>query len=82
VVAADSAEQAIMMLGRQPVDIVVSDIQMGEMNGLALLKAIKAKDANLPVLLMTAYATIDDAVQAMRDGATDYLSKPFAPEVL
>ncbi|MCP5010635.1 MAG: sigma-54-dependent Fis family transcriptional regulator [Aestuariibacter sp.] len=82
VVAADSAEQAIMLLGRQPVDIVVSDIQMGEMNGLALLKAIKAKDANLPVLLMTAYATIDDAVQAMRDGATDYLSKPFAPEVL
>lgn len=82
VVAADSAEQAILMLGRQPVDIVISDIQMGEMNGLALLKAIKAKDANLPVLLMTAYATIDDAVQAMRDGATDYLSKPFAPEVL
>ncbi|GGF52484.1 sigma-54-dependent transcriptional regulator [Alteromonas lipolytica] len=82
VVAADSAEQAIMLLSRQPVDIVVSDIQMGEMNGLALLKAIKSKDANLPVLLMTAYATVDDAVSAMRDGATDYLSKPFAPEVL
>ncbi|NVK57551.1 MAG: sigma-54-dependent Fis family transcriptional regulator [Alteromonadaceae bacterium] len=82
VVAADSAEQAIMMLSRQAVDIVVSDIQMGEMNGLALLKAIKSKDANLPVLLMTAYATVDDAVSAMRDGATDYLSKPFAPEVL
>ena len=82
VVAADSAEQAIMLLSKQPVDIVVSDIQMGEMNGLALLKAIKSKDANLPVLLMTAYATVDDAVSAMRDGATDYLSKPFAPEVL
>lgn len=82
VVAADSAEQAIMLLGKQAVDIVVSDIQMGEMNGLALLKAIKSKDANLPVLLMTAYATVDDAVSAMRDGATDYLSKPFAPEVL
>ncbi|MEC9260443.1 MAG: response regulator, partial [Pseudomonadota bacterium] len=82
VVAADSAEQAIMLLGKQSVDIVVSDIQMGEMNGLALLKAIKSKDANLPVLLMTAYATVDDAVSAMRDGATDYLSKPFAPEVL
>ena len=82
VVAADSAEQAIMLLSKQSVDIVVSDIQMGEMNGLALLKAIKSKDANLPVLLMTAYATVDDAVSAMRDGATDYLSKPFAPEVL
>jgi two-component system response regulator FlrC len=55
---------------------------MGEMNGLTLLKNIKAKFPNMPVLLMTAYATIDDAVQAMRDGATDYLSKPFAPEVL
>jgi len=61
---------------------VVSDIQMGEMSGLALLKSIKAKYPQMPVLLMTAFATINDAVQAMRDGATDYLSKPFAPEVL
>lgn len=82
VVAADCAEQALMMLSSQNVDLVVSDIQMGEMSGLTLLKSIKAKYPNMPVLLMTAYATIDDAVQAMRDGATDYLSKPFAPEVL
>ena len=82
VVAADCAEQALMMLSSQNVDLVVSDIQMGEMSGLTLLKSIKAKYPNMPVLLMTAYATINDAVQAMRDGATDYLSKPFAPEVL
>ncbi|CAA0369983.1 fused response regulator of ato opeon, in two-component system with AtoS: response regulator; sigma54 interaction protein [Alteromonas alvinellae] len=82
VVAADCAEQALMMLSSQNVDLVVSDIQMGEMSGLTLLKSIKSKYPNMPVLLMTAYATIDDAVQAMRDGATDYLSKPFAPEVL
>ncbi|WP_394221950.1 sigma-54-dependent transcriptional regulator [Alteromonas gracilis] len=82
VVAADCAEQALMMLSTHAVDLVVSDIQMGEMSGLTLLKSIKAKYPNMPVLLMTAYATIDDAVQAMRDGATDYLSKPFAPEVL
>lgn len=82
VIAADCAEQALMMLSSQSVDLVVSDIQMGEMSGLTLLKSIKAKYPNMPVLLMTAYATIDDAVQAMRDGATDYLSKPFAPEVL
>ena len=82
VIAADCAEEALMMLSSQNVDLVVSDIQMGEMSGLALLKSIKAKYPNMPVLLMTAYATIDDAVQAMRDGATDYLSKPFAPEVL
>ncbi|RDV25066.1 sigma-54-dependent Fis family transcriptional regulator [Alteromonas aestuariivivens] len=82
IVTADSAEQAMISLSRQMVDLVVSDIQMGEMSGLALLKSIKSKYPQLPVLLMTAYATIDDAVQAMRDGATDYLSKPFAPEVL
>jgi len=82
VIEADSAESALMKLNAHKVDLVVSDIQMGEMSGLTLLKNIKAKFPNMPVLLMTAYATIDDAVQAMRDGATDYLSKPFAPEVL
>ncbi|MDO6476473.1 sigma-54 dependent transcriptional regulator [Alteromonas sp. 1_MG-2023] len=82
VVAAASAENALIQLAAEKVDLVVSDIQMGDMNGLTLLKNIKARYPQLPVLLMTAYATIDDAVQAMRDGATDYLSKPFAPEVL
>lgn len=82
VTAAASAEEALVMLGKQPYDMVVSDIQMAKMSGLGLLKAIKSRFAQLPVLLMTAYASIDDAVQAMRDGATDYLSKPFAPEVL
>lgn len=82
VIEADCAERAIMTLGAQNIDLVVSDIQMGEMSGLALLKSIRNRFANIPVLLMTAYATIDDAVTAMRDGATDYLSKPFSPEVL
>ncbi|GAA0853653.1 sigma-54 dependent transcriptional regulator [Aliiglaciecola litoralis] len=82
VIEADSAEQAMIKLGQVQVDLVVSDIQMGEMSGLALLRSIKNKFPNMPTLLMTAYATIDDAVQAMRDGATDYLSKPFSPEVL
>lgn len=82
VMTAECAEEAMQLLSEQKVDLVVSDIQMREMSGLVLLKQIKAKFPQLPVLLMTAYATIDDAVQAMRDGATDYLSKPFAPEVL
>ncbi|MFT2091396.1 sigma-54-dependent transcriptional regulator [Paraglaciecola sp. 2405UD69-4] len=82
VVEADSGERALIILSEQSVDLVVSDIQMSGMSGLSLLKNIKNKHPNLPILLMTAYATINDAVQAMRDGATDYLSKPFAPEVL
>jgi two-component system, response regulator FlrC len=81
-VETDCAETAMSLLGQHSVDLVVSDIQMGQMSGLTLLRSIKQKYPNLPVLLMTAYATIDDAVQAMRDGATDYLAKPFAPQVL
>ena len=79
---ADSGEAALIALSRRKFDLVISDIQMGGMSGLTLLQNIKAKYPDIPVLLMTAYATIDDAVKAMRDGAIDYLAKPFAPEVL
>ncbi|MGV2870858.1 sigma-54-dependent transcriptional regulator [Colwellia sp. E150_009] len=81
-VEADSGENAIMLLKNHSVDIVVSDVQMGGMSGLSLLKNIKNLYPNLPVLLMTAYGTIDDAVQAMQDGACNYIAKPFSPEVL
>ena len=83
----DSAESALVELNNATVnkacyDLVISDIQMGGMSGLTLLKNIKKKYPEIPVLLMTAYATIDDAVKAIRDGAIDYLAKPFSPEVL
>jgi two-component system, response regulator FlrC len=78
----DSAESALIELGKSTFDLVVSDIQMGGMSGLTLLQNIKSKYPETPVLLMTAYATIDDAVKAIRDGAIDYLAKPFSPEVL
>lgn len=78
----DSGEAALITLNQQKFDLVISDIQMGGMSGLRLLQNIKDKYPTLPVLLMTAYATINDAVNAMRDGAIDYLAKPFSPEVL
>jgi len=81
-IEADSGETALLLLKNHKVDIVVSDVQMGGMSGLSLLKSIKSQAVNLPVLLMTAYGTIDDAVQAMKDGACNYIAKPFAPEVL
>ncbi|KZN70539.1 sigma-54-dependent transcriptional regulator [Pseudoalteromonas luteoviolacea] len=81
-VEADSAEQAMVLLKQQSFSLVVSDVQMGQMSGIDLLKSIKLNYPNLPVLMMTAYATIDDAVEAMRLGAIDYMAKPFAPEVL
>ncbi len=81
-VEADCAEDALVKLKSQEVDIVVSDVQMAGMGGLALLRNIKQHWPNLPVLLMTAYANIEDAVAAMKEGAIDYMAKPFAPEVL
>ena len=81
-VEADSGESALLLLKKQSVDLVVSDVQMGGMSGLSLLKSIKASYPNMPVLIMTAYGTIDDAVQAIKDGACNYMAKPFAPEVL
>ncbi len=81
-VEADCAEEALIKLKSESVDIVVSDVQMAGMGGLALLRNIKQNWPNLPVLLMTAYANIEDAVSAMKEGAIDYMAKPFAPEVL
>jgi two-component system response regulator FlrC len=81
-VEAESGEDALLTLKEQSVDLVVSDVQMGGMSGLTLLNSIKRNWPNLPVLIMTAYGTINDAVQAMRDGACNYMAKPFAPEVL
>ncbi|HHJ13531.1 MAG TPA: sigma-54-dependent Fis family transcriptional regulator [Gammaproteobacteria bacterium] len=82
VLAAGGGEQALQCLEQQPVDLVVSDVQMGGMDGHALLRAVKSRQPELPVLLMTAYGTIEKAVQAMHAGAADYLVKPFDAEVL
>lgn len=79
---AESAEQALLLLKSNEVDIVVSDVQMAGLDGLGLLRSIKLSWPKLPVLLMTAYANIEDAVSAMKEGAIDYMAKPFAPEVL
>ncbi|MBA6335742.1 MULTISPECIES: sigma-54 dependent transcriptional regulator [unclassified Colwellia] len=81
-IEAQSGEDALLTLKEQSVDLVVSDVQMDGMSGLTLLNSIKRNWPNLPVLIMTAYGTIHDAVQAMRDGACNYMAKPFAPEVL
>lgn len=79
---ASNGEEAMVHLGRVSPDLVVSDINMPGMDGHDLLSNIRQTWANLPVLLMTAYGSISSAVQAMRQGATDYLTKPFSPEHL
>ena len=77
-ITADCAESALSLLnGDNLPDMVVTDIQMGELSGIDLLKNLRRRSAKLPVILMTAYGEISDAVEAMRLGACDYLQKPF-----
>jgi len=79
--ACDGA-QAMQLLEKQPVQLVVSDVQMDGMDGYTLLQKVKATLPQIPVVLMTAYGTIQKAVEAMRAGAADYLVKPFDAESL
>lgn len=74
---AKNAELALVELGRQSYDLVISDIRMPGMSGLELLESIREEHGDLPVILITAFASPDDAVQAMKNGAYDYISKPF-----
>ncbi len=73
---------ALQLVDQHQVDLVVSDVQMDGMDGHGLLKKLKSRLPDLPVILMTAYGTIQSAVDAMRNGAADYLVKPFEAEVL
>ncbi len=80
--AAEHGEAALAWLRERKVGLVVSDVQMKPMDGHALLQAIKQDFPQVPVLLMTAYGMIDKAVDAIRKGACNYLTKPFEPDVL
>lgn len=82
VVAAASGHEALSILDREDIGLVVSDVQMEPMNGHELLSAIRQRDPGLPAILMTAYGTIAQAVDAMRDGAADYLVKPIEADAL
>ena len=80
--AADSAEQAIKLLGQEEFFMVITDARLGGMSGYEFLSHVKTKFPQLPVLMITAYATPKLAVEAIKAGAIDYLAKPFAPEEL
>lgn len=80
--AAADAESALAFLETHLPGLVLSDVQMPGMDGHDLLRVIKRRHPGLAVVLMTAYGQIDKAVDAMRDGAADYLPKPFEPDRL
>src|SRR5687767_5746430 len=80
--AADSAEEALKLLGQEEFFMVITDARLGGMSGYEFLSRVKTKLPNLPVLMITAFATPKLAVEAIKSGAIDYLAKPFAPEEL
>ena len=81
-VAVEGGEPALKVLGEQAFSIVISDVRMMPMDGITLLKEIRQRLPHLPVVLMTAYAEVEKAVDAMRSGACDFLLKPFDPQAL
>ncbi|HUE37005.1 MAG TPA: sigma-54 dependent transcriptional regulator [Candidatus Acidoferrum sp.] len=80
--AAESAEEALAFIAREEFFMVITDVRLGGMSGYELLKKIQGQKPELPVLMLTAYATPRLAVEAIKAGAVDYLAKPFAPEEL
>ena len=82
VLAAGGGDEALQVLAGNEVSLVVSDVRMLPMDGISLLKEIRSRLPQLPVVLMTAFADVDRAVEAMRAGACDFLLKPFEPQAL
>jgi len=82
VVTADSSEAAALIFETDEIDVVVTDIKMGGRDGLQLLKQIKGSSPETPVIIMTAFSSVESAVDALRKGAYDYITKPFVNEYL
>jgi len=80
--SAENAPNALHHLEGEKFDLVISDVKMPKMSGQELLREIKEQWPNTLVIMMTAYGTIDNAVESMKEGAFDYLLKPFSIEIL
>lgn len=76
------SRKALDWVERQQPDLVIVDLVMPDLDGMTVLEQIKARYPQLPVIVLTGYATVDSAVEAMKKGASDYLSKPFFPQEL
>lgn len=77
-----TATEALNLVNDQDYDVVISDVRLPDKEGLEILKAVKAKGMKTGVIMMTSYAEISRAVNAMKEGAIDYIAKPFNPEVI
>jgi DNA-binding NtrC family response regulator len=79
---AQSGKEALQLISQTPYDLVLADIKMPEMDGLELLELIKRDHGDLTVVMMTAFGSVETAVEAMRQGAYDFISKPFDHETI
>src|SRR5215831_16346179 len=79
VVEAGSAQAALEAMARSAFDLVFLDLRLGQESGLDLIPRLLAENPNVVIIVVTAYATVETAVEAVRRGAWDYLPKPFTP---
>lgn len=79
---AGSGMEALKIIEEQNPMVAVIDIKMPGIDGITLLRKLKEMDINIPIIMITAYATVENAVQSMKEGAYDFLTKPFPPEKL
>ena len=77
VVLAENGHSALIQLKKSMFDLIISDIKMPDIDGISLLKKIKSINPEIPVIMITAFASANDAVEAMKLGAEDYITKPF-----
>lgn len=82
VTVAENGRMALTLLAKSKPDLVITDIRMPEMDGIEMLRQIKTLHPALPVVIITGYATVETAVEAMKQGAEDYILKPFPVEVI
>lgn len=80
--AAEHANAALKLMEKGPWDVIILDIKMPGMDGLELLKRLRTIDGNAQVIMATAFASVESAVQALKDGAFDYVTKPIDPDHL
>ena len=81
-VVSEDGLDAVAKLGRSPFAMVITDMKMPKMDGLSLLKEVRRKVGKIPFLVITGYGTVDNAVEAMKEGASEYLMKPFSFDML
>jgi DNA-binding response OmpR family regulator len=82
IITAADGEQALQRLGNETVDLVLLDLQMPGMSGMDVLEGIRNAKLDVPVVIVTAHGNVPNAVQAMKLGAIDFLTKPITPEIL